>query len=248
MTLEHLSVAGWVALVVAALLIGFSKTAIGGIAMVSIAIFAVVLPARASTGAALLLLVAGDLYAVRSYTQYASKPELVALIPSVAVGLTAGTAYLAVADDTLVRRTIGVILLVLVAFAVATKLGKGSRSERPLRRWAVHAFGLLSGFASIVANAAVSIVSLYLLRLKLPVLVFLGTITWFFFVINLVKLPISASLGLIQPVTLLLALLLIPAVFVGAWVGRIVAYRISLGTFEWVVYGVTLAAAVNLVR
>ena len=54
-----LSALDWSLLAVAALLVGFAKTAIGGVASISIAIFAAVLPAKESTGALLPLLVNG---------------------------------------------------------------------------------------------------------------------------------------------------------------------------------------------
>lgn len=249
MTLEHFSAAAWAALLVAAVLIGFSKTAVGGVAMVAVAIMASVLPARASTGVVLLLLFAGDFFAIRAYTRYADWPVLRALVPSVAVGMVGGLVFLVMADDTVVRRTIGLALLVLVLTAIAQKWRRGSSVEhRLLPTPVVQAAGASMGFASMVANAAVPLLSLYLLRMRLSVLAFLGTSSWFFVATNAIKVPISVAIGIVQWWTVLLVLMLIPALVVGAWVGRIVAYRISLATFEWVVYGVTLAAALNLVR
>ena len=46
-------------LVVAALLVGFAKTSIGGLGSVAVALFASVMPARESTAAVLLLLLIG---------------------------------------------------------------------------------------------------------------------------------------------------------------------------------------------
>jgi uncharacterized membrane protein YfcA len=57
----------------------------------------------------------------------------------------------------------------------------------------------------------------------------------------------SIALGLVRSETLVLALLLVPAVLGGAWMGPAVAHRLSLGAFEWVVLATTLAAAINLV-
>lgn len=66
--LSGLDVAG---LVTAAVLVGFAKTALGGVGLVSVALFASVLPARASTGALLLLLLVGDVVAVLVYRRHA---------------------------------------------------------------------------------------------------------------------------------------------------------------------------------
>lgn len=245
-----LTVTTWVLLVVAALLVGFSKTAVGGVSMISVAIFAAVLPAKVSTGLVLLLFLVGDAFALRAYTRFTEWAVLRRLAPAVAVGIVVGALFLLVAADVAVRRTIGVVLLVLVASAVVQKvrrrgddhdLGPGTVP------W-VASTGVVSGFTSMVANAGGSILSLYLLRLRLPVLVFLGTTAWFFFVVNVVKVPISWGLGLLDGSTVRATLVLSPAVATGALAGKAVARRMSLATFEWVILAVTFVAALNLVR
>ena len=63
----ELSLTVWVPLAVAAALVGFAKTAIGGAGALAVVIFAAALPTRASTGALLPLLLVGDLVAVAVY-------------------------------------------------------------------------------------------------------------------------------------------------------------------------------------
>jgi len=55
----------------AALFGGLSKTALPGAATVAVAVFAAILPAKQSTGALLVLLILGDLFAVRFYHAHA---------------------------------------------------------------------------------------------------------------------------------------------------------------------------------
>jgi uncharacterized protein len=246
--LATLSVAAWIVLVVGALVIGFSKTAIGGLVMVAVALFAAVLPARWSTGVALLLLIVGDLFAIRAYTRYADWKVLRGLAPWVLVGIVGGAAFLQYAGDTAVKRTIGAILVVLVLVSIVRKLrGKTTDETAPPSIALEAGAGVGSGFMSMVANAG-SLIYLYLLRLRLPMLTFLGTGAWYFFVVNLVKVPISFGLGLITTTTLVLTLVLSPAVAVGAVVGRIAVKKLTLAAFEWIVLVVTLVASLNLVR
>jgi uncharacterized membrane protein YfcA len=242
--------ATWILVGLASVLLGFSKTAVGGVAMVSVAIFAAVLPARASTGLVLLLFLVGDVFALRAYTRFTEWAVLRRLAPAVAVGIAVGALFLLVAADLAVRRTIGVILLVLVTVATVQKLRRRGEGEDPgpASSALMVSTGAVSGFTSMVANAGGAIMSLYLLRLRLPVMVFLGTTAWFFFVINVVKVPISLGLGLLDWSTARATLLLSPAVVVGALAGRAVARRMSLATFEWVILTVTFAAALNLLR
>src|SRR5688500_3367894 len=102
-------------LAVAALLVGWAKTSIGGLASISVAIFASLMPARESTAAILLLLITGDLVAVWKYRHHADWGLLRKLVPTVLPGLALGAAFLAVVDDGVLRRSIGVLLLLMAA-------------------------------------------------------------------------------------------------------------------------------------
>lgn len=237
----------WVLLGCAALLVGVSKTAIPGINTLSIAIFAAVLPARASTGALLLLLIVGDVFALLSYRRHADWPTLIRLIPSVIAGLVLGALFLAVAPDDWVRRAIGAILLIIIAFTLWQR--RRPASEDPSARGAAIArvgYGTLGGFTTMVANAGGPVMSMYFLAVRFPVKAFLGTAAWFFAVINLTKVPVSIGLGLITPGTLLLDLILVPGVIAGALVGRWIATRISQSVFDWAVIAFTIIGAAYL--
>ena len=98
----------------AALVIGFSKTSFGGIAAIAVAVFALTMPAKESTATVLLLLLVGDVIAVSRY-RTVSWSLLVRLIPSVLPGLALGALFMTVVDDVTMRRTIGGLLLVMVA-------------------------------------------------------------------------------------------------------------------------------------
>lgn len=241
----------WVLLGLAAALVGISKTALPGINTISIAIFAALLPAKASTGALLLLLIVGDVFALISYRREADWRALVRLIPFAAIGLALGAAFLAFAEDNWVRRLIGTILLCLIAVTLWQRF-RGRRPGPASSRAAMAGragFGALGGFTTMVANAGGPVMSMYFLSAQLPVKTFLGTAAWFFAVINLVKLPISIGLGLFTPATLQLDLLLIPCVVVGAFIGRWIAARIRQQAFEWaVIAGTALGALYLLLR
>lgn len=245
--------AGGLALLgVAALLIGFAKTAVGGVALVSVAVFAAVLPSRISTGVVLGLLLVGDVVAVRVYHAHADWRLLLRLVPSVLVGLAVGVLFIARVDDEIMRRAIGAVLVVLTATHVWMRRRATGPADpdlappaNPLVR---RGFGSLAGFTTMVANAGGPPMSLYLLYSRATMLGFLGTSSWFFFTINLVKVPFSAGLGLITSSTVLLDAVLAPAVLTGAWLGRAVIDRIDQTLFERLVLVTTLASGVYLLR
>lgn len=239
------------ALVVAALLVGFAKTAIGGAASISVALFAAVMPARQSTGALLPLLLLGDVVAVHAYRRHADWPTLLRLLPSVAAGVLVGVVFVAHVDDTVMRRTIGAVLLALLAVQVVQRRRNGGPTKDPgvrQRRVAALGFGLLAGFTTMVANSGGSVMSLYLLSAGLTMLGFLGTAAWFFLLVNAFKVPFSIGLHLIHPDSLVVDAVLAPAVLVGAVIGRRVIHRLDQAVFERLVLVFTLVSSVNLVR
>ncbi len=249
-----MTLVGFLVLVVAAVVIGFAKTAIGGAAAVAVALFAAVLPAKESTGTILPLLIFGDLFAVWAYRRHAEWKLLLRLFPSVAVGVLVGALFVDLVDDVVMRRTIGAVLIALVGLHVwrqyrQRRLGTAPPPASATRRVLVAAtFGFLAGFTTMVANAGGAAMSIYLFTMGLSVLGFLGTGAWFFFLVNLFKLPFSIGLGLVSLDSLRLDLMLVPAVVVGALIGRKVIKRIDARRFEQLVLGATVVSSVYLLR
>jgi len=76
--------------------------------------------------------------------------------------------------------------------------------------------------------------------------VFLGTSAWFFAIVNLVKVPFLAGIGLFTPEVLLMDLLLTPLVVVGALVGLKLAKRMPQQLFDRLVIILTIVGAAYL--
>lgn len=232
---------------VAALLIGYAKTAIGGLASISIAIFASVMPARESTAAILLLLIVGDIVAVWHYRRDADLSLLKRLIPAVLPGLVLGALFLAVVDDTVLRRSIGGLLLVLAGLQLALRSRSPDTTAVGESHVAAIGTGLGAGFATMTANAAGAVMTLYLVAQGVEKRRFLGTGALFFFGVNLCKVPFSAGLGLFGAQTLTRTALLAPLVVIGAWAGLHTARRLSQARFDQAVLAATVVSALALV-
>ncbi|MEU9986479.1 sulfite exporter TauE/SafE family protein [Streptomyces sp. NPDC048045] len=251
MTLWHIS--GWqfAALAFAALVVGFSKTAVSGANTVSLAIFAAVLPARASTGVLLPVLIAGDVLAVLTYRRHAHWPTLWRLFPAVAAGVVAGTLFLMWADDAIVRTSIGAILLLMAGITLWRRRRTEAADEPDAvttraGRMKARSYGVLGGFTTMVANAGGPVMSMYLLSAGFRKLGFLGTSAFFFLIVNVAKVPFSAGLGLIDGRSLLLDAALAVFVVPGALFGRWAVDRINQRLFEQLVIAATILGAVQL--
>ncbi|MFC8371382.1 MULTISPECIES: sulfite exporter TauE/SafE family protein [unclassified Streptomyces] len=251
MTLWHLN--GWqfAALAFAALLVGFSKTAVSGANTVSLAIFAAMLPAKASTGVLLPILIAGDVLAVLTYRRHAHWPTLWRLFPAVAAGVVAGTLFLVWADDGIVRISIGAILLLMAGVTVWRRRTADAEKEPDgvttrAGRAKARSYGVLGGFTTMVANAGGPVMSMYLLSAGFRKLGFLGTSAFFFLIVNTSKLPFSAGLGLIDADSLLLDAALVLFVVPGAFLGKWAVNRINQRLFERLVIAATVVGGVQL--
>ncbi|GAB3180581.1 sulfite exporter TauE/SafE family protein [Nesterenkonia halophila] len=233
----------WILLACGALIVGLSKTAVPGAGALAVAVFAAALPARESTAALLVLLIVGDLFAVWMYRRDVDWATLRRLVPAVLVGLLVGAAFLGLADDAVVRRVIGTILLALL---VLTLWRRRTAAQPSSGRAAAFGYGWLGGFTTMVANAGGAVMSMYLLAKQLPVRTFLGTAAWFFFAINLTKVPFQIGLGLLDAQVALIAAVLVPGVVISACVGRWLAVRISQRLFDRLVLVLTAVGALNL--
>jgi uncharacterized membrane protein YfcA len=245
----NLSFWQWLALGLGAFSTGLSKTGIAGLGVLPVALFANALPARASTGALLPVLLCADFFGVAFFRKHASWPHLWRLFPWVIVGIVAGFLALGRVGDHAIQRLIGAILLAMVGLHCwRQRQAERLDAQMPHTMWFTALTGMLAGFTTMVANAGGPVMGLYLLAIGLPKLAFIGTGAWFFMLVNASKVPFSLKLGLITPDSLAMdALLLIPMI-PGALLGPIVLRRINQRAFEVMVLALTVVAALKLLR
>lgn len=239
----------WAVLVASALLIGIAKTALPGAATLAVATFAAILPARESTAALLVLLLVGDIIAVWTYRRGADFQTLKRLVPAVLVGLVLGAIFLAWADDIIMRRTIGAILLTLTALTLLLMRRGALSSDDALTNPRIRGFyGALGGFTTMAANSGGPVMTLYFLAARFNVLQFIATQAWFFFIVNLAKLPFSIGLGLLHVDMLPMLAILTPLVVIGAIIGRRIVDRMDKKLFDKIVIGLTILSSLYLLR
>ena len=212
--------------------------------------------AKGGAGALLPMLVAADAMAMVYYRRHARFAEVVRLFPAVLVGIGGGAVLLDVSDGGSLRYVVGAIILAMLAFRIRDFwrgfLRKGRESQKTTPKGAGQerlrsvVFGVCAGMATTIANSAGPIMSLYLLGRRLPKAEFMGIKTWFFFCVNLVKLPLYGYLGMLSADSLALNLQWLPAIVVGALVGRRLFLVSSQRGFEGAVLGLTAASTVLL--
>jgi uncharacterized membrane protein YfcA len=236
-------------------IIGFSKTSVGGLAAIAVAIAALAMPAKESTAAILAVLIAGDLVAVRLFGRHVDWSLLRSLIPAVLPGLVLGTLFLSVVSDDVLRRSIGVMLLVLVAMQLwlgrrrrsrppRTEADGPSRADHPVTSWIT---GTAAGFTTMTANAAGAVMTLLFVAKGVEKSRFIGSIAWFFLGVNLAKVPFSVGLGLMSWNDVWRAVIVFPLVVLGGFAGRALVRRLAQHQFETAVLLGSAVAAVALI-
>ncbi len=236
----------WLAGGAAAVLSGMAKSGVPGLGILAIPLMAMVLPAKASVGALLPILIIADVFAIALHRRHAQWHQIFRLLPWVAVGMVAAYFALGSMEDRTVRPALGTLVMVmLILEAVRRKLAWDRLPHHPVFSAVT---GVAGGFATTLGNAAGPIMNIYLLARGLSKEAFMGTAAWYFFIVNLVKVPIFAFRGMITHDSLVLNAAVSPLVALGAWLGYAFVSRISPRVFLAVVFVLTAVAALHLFR
>ena len=237
----------WLLAAAAALGMGLSKAGLAGVGLFHVVVFALLFGARESTGYVLPLLVAGDICAVIALHQHVRWDYVRRMVPPACLGVVAAALFMGRISDTSFKPLIGAIVLVLALMQAARLRWPNWMGAVPHTRAAVWIIGLVAGAATMLANAAGPVIALYCLAVGLPKFEVVGTLAWFFFIVNVFKLPFSAGLGLIRVDTLMLNLVLVPAVMVGVFSGRWIVHRLPQRAFDFLMIAFATIAALRLI-
>jgi uncharacterized protein len=117
----------------------------------------------------------------------------------------------------------------------------------PHAPWFVALTGFLAGFSTFIANAAMPVMSVYLISQGFNKREFLGTAAWFFFLLNLSKAPVYGSMGMFQSWMLPFDLWLVLPVLLGSLFGVLILRFIPQKTFNALALLLAGIAAVRLI-
>lgn len=221
---------------------GMSKTGVHGAGMLAVPLLANVFGGQLSSGIMLPMLVMADVLGVWYYHRHASWKHLKILFPWAALGVILGTVIARYIDDEIFKVIMAVIILVSVV--VMVWLERGHKEDIPHKKSFAITTGILGGFTSMVGNLAGTVMAVYLLSMRLPKNVFIGTTAWFFLVINWFKVPFHIfSWHTITLNTFFFDLITLPFIIAGAYFGIIIVQKLSEQTYRWFIIVMTIIAA-----
>lgn len=233
----------------AVLITGISKSGFGGgVGIVAIPVMALVMPAAHMLGVMLPLLIAADalsnLHHLKNYEWRLLKP----LIWSALIGVVVGSVALWLlqkSDPKSVQRglsiLIGAICLIFVGLQTWGLTGRKVSTLPPGRGSSV-AVGGVAGFISTLNHSAGPLVTLYLLQEKLEKQRLVGTLVFYFLIVNTAKVPTYVALGTINASTLRDSVWFIPLIPLGTVAGAWMHRRVPEKPFAAILY---VAAAVT---
>jgi hypothetical protein len=230
-----------------AVFLGVSRTGIRGSTMVAIPIFAEILGAKVSAGIVLMLFVVGDGVAIRYYLRNTHWKTVFRLFPWALAGIVIGALVGDAVSDTAFRRIMGSILLGSALLLLWREL-RERELIIPGTPLISAALGSAGGFSSMVGNAAGPLMNLYLMSKGYNKEQFIGTTAWFFFLMNVTKLPFhfflweSVGVGDLPLVGILVVPILVGTVL-GVWIAKTLPEK----PFRLVVVGLAAVASLRLV-
>ena len=232
----------------AAVLIGMSKTGIPGVSMPGVLLMTFAFPGqeRFSTGAILPVLIVGDMVATTLYRKNIQWHIIRKLLPPTIIGLAIGAYALAKTPDSYFQPILALVILGLMIFDLCRKHFKWESIGR--NRFFGPSLGTATGFTTMYANAGVPPMYVYMAAQNLSKEQYMATWVWLFCILNLIKLPISCSLGMINATTLwVIASNLLPGLLVGVFLGRKLFLWIPEKHFLKVTFFGTLLAAIGMI-
>jgi len=230
----------------AVFLIGLSKGGfLGGIAILGVPLFALMIPPVQAAAILLPILIAMDVIGVWTYRKSVDKPNLFILVPAATVGVIIGWLTAAYVSESHVRLIVG---LVALAFTLDHWLGIRPQTvalgPNPFKGgfW-----GALTGFTSFVSHAGSPPVQIYMLPQRLERTIYVGTTVWFFALVNLIKVPPYFLLGQFTKENLATTAVLLPLAPLAMALGIFLVRRVPQEPFYKIAYTCVFLVSLKLI-
>jgi uncharacterized protein len=243
--------------IIAGIIIGISKTGMPGGGIMVVPMLAWAFGGRESVGIMLPMLIFADVFAVYWYKQHAHWDKLYKIFPWVVAGLIVGAFALWYVGESGSKKDImSQVIGILVILMLVVRLARGKFGDKitPTSKIGVGITGLSAGFTTMVSNAAGPIMTIYLSALKMTKESFIGTIAWYFLIINVAKVPFFLILTAMNPQKPMMTwegfkidLILFPSIFVGVWLGKWMLKKVSQRIYDDVVLILAALAAIKLI-
>jgi uncharacterized protein len=207
----------WILAGVATLFVGSSKGGLPLIGMLAVPLMALQISPVVAAGLLLPIYIISDMYGLWIYRKSYDLRNIYILVPAAAIGIGVGWATASITNEHVVTILVGLIGLAYCIDAVLKARRKLPPKPADVPRGVF--WGAITGFTSFVSHAGAPPYQMYVLPQRLEKMVYAGTSTIIFAIINLLKLPPYWFLGQVNLDSLEIALKLSPIAIAGAYIG-----------------------------
>ncbi len=230
---------------VASFMVGASKGGLPLIGILAVPVMSLVISPVVAAGLLLPIYIISDMYGLWIYRKQFDARNIAIIVPAAAIGIAVGWATAKFTNDDMVKILVGIIGLAYCADAIL----KAKRNLPPKSADVPRGvfWGAISGFTSFVSHAGAPPYQMYVLPQRLDKMVYAGTTTITFAIINLLKLPPYWFLGQVSLKSLEQALYLSPVAIIGAYLGYQLTKIIPQGLFFKLVEVVLFSVSLKLI-
>ena len=226
---------GWVLAMTAACAVGLSKGGLAMVATLAVPILSLTMSPVQAAGLLLPVYIVSDIGGLIAFRRNFDLGVLSTALPGAALGVGLGWTTAHLVPEWGVTLLVGLIGLVFAGNALL-RPDLGAHPRRPdAARGTL--WGAMAGYTSFVSHSGAPPWQVYVQPLRLAPLAFAGTTTWFFAIVNLLKLPPYILLGQINLSSLGVAAVLMPIALVSVWLGlqlvRIIPHKLFYQLITW---------------
>lgn len=232
----------------AVILVGLAKGGFAGLGAAAMPLLALVMDPVAGAGMLLPILMAQDVVSVWAFRKDFDRRTLLLTVPGATVGIFAGWWLASAINADTVRGFVGVIALVFGSYRLLPVLGVQLRLAGPAPEWIGVVMGGVSGFTSQIAHAGGPPFQIWALSRNFPHLMFIGTSSIFFAIINWMKVPAYVALGQFNTENMTLTAIFMPLAIVSTLAGVKLVKHVSPERFNMIIQLLMVAVGMELIR
>lgn len=225
----------WLMAVLASIAVGLSKGGLSMVATLVVPILSLVMSPVQAAGLMLPVFIISDIGGLLAFRRNFDLDVLRTALPGAITGIGLGWATAHIVPDWGVTLIVGLIGLAFALNALVRPDLSGVARRPSVLKGSF--WGSLAGYTSFVSHSGAPPYQVYVQPLRLPSVIFAGTTTWFFAIVNLFKLIPYAALGQLSANNLMAALMLVPVALASVWTGlrlvRIIPQKLFYRLITW---------------
>jgi len=225
-----------VAAVIAVMLLGLAKGGFSGLGSIATPLLALVISPTRAAAIILPILIVQDVVSVWTFRRDWDRWVVAWMLPGALIGIGIGYAFAAAMPVEGVMAALGAITIVFGSWRLWVERGGRLVSASRSPGWVGSLFGVATGFTSQIAHAGGPPFQMWVTPRRLPHIVYVGTSSILFALINWAKVPAFLALGELDRQNLAISGMLMPLAIASTLAGVWLVRRIDAARFYKLIY------------